>query len=204
MPRVGRAKIRHHAAAVAVQRNQSQDASEGQPFAAPAPAAEPVAVKEDRTTKKLKGLRVPPPEGLETGKAPHPYFVPSKSHLRRQKRKARDIAGGLSSLENALSSIAPEAALPKAVESLAGNNKEQKKAVKTKQQRDEERRIRLEEERERGKIGEGKGRTLGEKKRRDIIQESAKRIPAVMGHPAFKQNPWAAIREHAGNTLAQK
>ncbi|ODN85461.1 hypothetical protein L198_07542 [Cryptococcus wingfieldii CBS 7118] len=203
MPRVGRAKIRHHAAAVAVQKNQSNDAPEGQPFAAPTPVTEPVAVKEDRTTKKLKGLKVPP-EGLEAGKAPHPYFVPSKSHLRRQKRRARDIAGGLSSLENALSSIAPEAAVPNPPASLAINKKTKKDVVKTKEQRDEERRKRLEEERERGKIGEGKGRTLGEKKRRDIIQESAKRIPAVMGHPAFKQNPWAAIREHAGNTLAQK
>ena len=31
---------------------------------------------------------------------------------------------------------------------------------------------------------------------------NARRIPAVMSHPAFKANPWATIREHAANTLA--
>ena len=30
----------------------------------------------------------------------------------------------------------------------------------------------------------------------------AKRIPAVMEHPAFKTNPWATIRLHASNTLS--
>lgn len=36
----------------------------------------------------------------------------------------------------------------------------------------------------------------------DISATNAKRIPAVMSHPAFKANPWATIREHANNTLA--
>lgn len=31
---------------------------------------------------------------------------------------------------------------------------------------------------------------------------AAVRIPAVMQHPSFRANPWATIREHAGNTLA--
>lgn len=32
----------------------------------------------------------------------------------------------------------------------------------------------------------------------------AKRIPAVMKHPAYKDNPWATIRLHASNSIATK
>ncbi|KLT41388.1 hypothetical protein CC85DRAFT_286565 [Cutaneotrichosporon oleaginosum] len=65
--------------------------------------------------------------------------------------------------------------------------------------REEEARRRAEE----GKIGEGSGHGLKEKARRKQISSNAQRIPAVMAHPAFKANPWATIREHAANSLAE-
>jgi hypothetical protein len=37
----------------------------------------------------------------------------------------------------------------------------------------------------------------------DPSSTNAQRIPAVMAHPAFKANPWATIREHASNSLAE-
>lgn len=102
---------------------------------------------------------------MGTGKAPHPYFIPSKSHLRRQKRKARNLAGGLGSLETALEGVLPDEDLkPAQVVAL-----KEEKRVKTKEEREEERRARLEKEKEKRKIGSGKGKTLGEKKRKNIV-----------------------------------
>lgn len=37
----------------------------------------------------------------------------------------------------------------------------------------------------------------------DTSSTNAQRMPAVMAHPAFKANPWATIREHAANSLAE-
>lgn len=160
----------------------------------------PILVEQERPKGK-KGIILPSqPADTIAGKAPHPYFVPSKSHLRRQKRKARSLAGGLGSLESALEGVLPDEDFKPA---QVVDIKEEKR-IKTKEERDEERRVRLEKEKEKGKIGSGKGKTLREKKRKSIVQESSRRIPAVMKHPAFQQNPWAAIREHVGNTIAQK
>nr|XP_018261616.1 uncharacterized protein I303_06056 [Kwoniella dejecticola CBS 10117]OBR83774.1 hypothetical protein I303_06056 [Kwoniella dejecticola CBS 10117] len=137
--------------------------------------------------------------------APHPYLIKSKSHIRREKRKAKSLSAStnLESLENALSSILPEP------ETKVSDEEEervkvgvQKKRKKTKEKIEEEKRRIADKKREEGKISEGRGRTLNEKKRRDVIQEASKRIPAVLSHPAYKSNPWAAIREHAGNSIA--
>ncbi|WVO14398.1 hypothetical protein L204_102031 [Cryptococcus depauperatus] len=195
MPRVGRAKIRRHASAVALVKSQSECQTQPEPLVLETPQHS-LPVESHVKTKRV--LKLPPqPSSLISGKAPHPYFVPSKSHLRRQKRKARNIANGLSSLETAL-----EGVLVENFPEVDGKNDTE---LKTKKEEMEEKRRRvLEGQKEKQKIGEGKGRTLGEKKRREIIQEGAKRIPAVMQHPTFQQNPWATIREHAGNTLAQK
>lgn len=87
----------------------------------------------------------------------HPY---SKSHRKRLNKKARqDLSGGqLHPLAAALA------------ESLGQKAPEDKKArVRSREEKEKER---MEEERkkaEEGKIGEGRGRTLGEKKRRDLM-----------------------------------
>ncbi|XAO26094.1 hypothetical protein I312_104928 [Cryptococcus bacillisporus CA1280] len=205
MPRIGRAKIRHHTSAATLskldaQQNSPADAMISKELTVVPQPAPPILVEQERPKGK-KGIILPSqPADTISGKAPHPYFVPSKSHLRRQKRKARSLAGGLGSLESALEGVLPgEDFKPAQVVGIM-----EEKRVKTKEERDEERRVRLEKEKEKGKIGSGKGKTLGEKKRKNIVQESSRRIPAVMKHPAFQQNPWAAIREHVGNTIAQK
>ncbi|KAK8854668.1 hypothetical protein IAR55_003407 [Kwoniella newhampshirensis] len=144
--------------------------------------------------------------------APHPYITPSKSHLKREKRKAKSQLGtDLSSLETALAHVIPlenttavHSGATEDREGELGGRKVRKSKEQMMRDKEEARRRAIEREMEKGKIGEGKGRTLGEKKRREAVQEAAKRIPAVMGHPAYKQNPWAAIREHVGNTVAVK
>jgi hypothetical protein len=84
----------------------------------------------------------------------------SKSHRKRENKKARqDLSGGqLHPLAAALA------------ESLGQKGEEDKKArVRTKLEREAEREAEEKRKREEGKIGEGKGRTLGEKKRRDMM-----------------------------------
>ncbi|WVW85479.1 hypothetical protein I302_107517 [Kwoniella bestiolae CBS 10118] len=133
--------------------------------------------------------------------APHPYMIKSKSHLRREKRKIKtqNASTNLESLESALEGI-----LPDGENEIQDQEQQDGGAVKgqSKGDKEEERKRKLEKKREERKIGEGRGRTLGEKKRRGVIQESSKRIPAVLSHPAYKANPWATIREHVGNTIA--
>jgi hypothetical protein len=84
----------------------------------------------------------------------------SKSHRKRLNKKARqDLSGGqLHPLAAALA------------ESLGQKGEEDKKArVRTKAEKDTEREDEEKRKREDGKIGEGRGRTLGEKKRRDMM-----------------------------------
>lgn len=35
-------------------------------------------------------------------------------------------------------------------------------------------------------------------------QAEAVRTPQILAHPAFRANPWATIRQHAGNSLVMK
>jgi hypothetical protein len=35
-------------------------------------------------------------------------------------------------------------------------------------------------------------------------KQSQTRLPAILKHPSFAANPWATIREHATNSVAQQ
>lgn len=103
--------------------------------------------------------------------------------------------------------------------------------MRSREEKEQERVEAERKKREEGKIGEGKGRTLGEKTRRDLMyvpphlsapaltfrrwdpsytrltkprSNEAKRREAIMSHNQFKSDPWATIRLHAGNSLATK
>lgn len=39
---------------------------------------------------------------------------------------------------------------------------------------------------------------------RPCSQAEALRTPQILAHPSFKANPWATIRQHAGNSLIMK
>jgi len=116
---------------------------------------------------------------LESGQ---PY---SKSHMRRLKRKAKEelAGGGLASLAAQLSEDAPqESAEPQHTQSRRNKPKSAPAAD--------------------GKIGQGKGKTLKEDQRRKQIATNRTHLQAVLQNPAFKANPFAAIRLHAANSLA--
>lgn len=79
----------------------------------------------------------------------------SKSHMKREKRKAKQqLAGGMGSVAAALVDLAPE---------LAPEPPSTGKDKKTKEQKAEEDRRKKEED---GKIGAGSKRTMREKQRR--------------------------------------
>ncbi|WWC90496.1 uncharacterized protein L201_005432 [Kwoniella dendrophila CBS 6074] len=152
--------------------------------------------------------------------APHPYLIQSKSHIRREKRKVKNLnsSTNLSSIENALESVIPNFTSTTTsnklnankddeddnMNSISSRNKKSRDKKKQEEEEEEKEKKRKQIQREKGKIGEGKGKTLDEKKRRNVIQEASQRIPAVISHPAYKTNPWATIREHVGNTIATK
>ncbi|WWD19187.1 hypothetical protein CI109_103645 [Kwoniella shandongensis] len=203
MPRAAKTKSRLHSSAVSL---PSKLKGFPEPSVQPdVTASFPTSDAEPSSSRGSKLNPLPPPRS-----GFHPYIAPSKSHARREKRKAKSHLGGndLSSLETALALVIPSTEDPE--DDIEDDKKLKKKVVskKSKEQimkeKEEERRRAVEREKERGKIGEGRGKTLGEKKRREAVQDAAKRIPAVMVHPAYKQNPWAAIREHVGNTVAVK
>ncbi|WVF67543.1 hypothetical protein IAT40_002299 [Kwoniella sp. CBS 6097] len=205
MPRASKTKTRLHTAAVSVpSKYKLKGIAEPEPLELPIPEPLSFALDEPSTSRSQK--RADFVAAVQS--APHPYLVQSKSHLRREKRKARSEASStnLISLETALDEVIPQ------VESQFDEPPNTGKKVKgagarqgqSQEEKAEAKRLLQQKLKEKGMIGEGKGRTLGEKKRRGIIQEGAKRMPAVMAHPAYKSNPWAAIREHAGNTIATK
>lgn len=37
-----------------------------------------------------------------------------------------------------------------------------------------------------------------------VRKASQARLPAILKHPSFAANPWATIREHATNSVAQQ
>ncbi|GMK56185.1 hypothetical protein CspeluHIS016_0300250 [Cutaneotrichosporon spelunceum] len=194
MPRAVKTSSRRHESAVALPKRA---------FAAPAaaetvlPGSNPFAtIAESGPSPAPKTAKEPVFYGaIAAGAAAHPY---SRSHLRREKRKAKAavaLGGGLGSVALALGEVAGDEA-PKE-ETKAKSRKEVMEDAA--RRRDEEARRRAEE----GKIGQGRGHGLKEKARRKQISTNAQRIPAVMAHPAFKANPWATIREHAANSLAE-
>ncbi|KAJ9111552.1 hypothetical protein QFC20_002525 [Naganishia adeliensis] len=136
----------------------------------------------------------------------HPY---SRSHMRRLKRKEReDLSGGsLSAVQEALLGT---------LETDEANSAEVDPMVPEDEDVDEDADVVGKKKRRRGKgkktevqvtnggftmIGQGKGKTLKPKQRQQEIQLARARMGAVIANPVFKANPFAAIREHAGNTL---
>ncbi|WRT68537.1 uncharacterized protein IL334_005514 [Kwoniella shivajii] len=202
MPRTSRTKSRLHTSAVGLPsklKNDHHEQRDAQEPMIPNSSFDEPSLPTSKAQKKAEFIAA-------VQSAPHPYIIQSKSHLRREKRRVRsNLSTNLDSLENALESVLPESFQPP-TEEEAGEGKAKKDKMKSvsRESKEEEKRKRVEMEREKGKIGEGKGRTLGEKKRRQVIQEASKRIPAVLSHPAYQSNPWAAIREHVGNTVATK
>jgi hypothetical protein len=87
----------------------------------------------------------------------HPY---SRSHAKRLRRKVKNnLSGG---------DVHPLAAA--LAESLGQTDEGNKKArVRSAAEKEQERQMEEEKKREAGKIGQGRGRTLGEKKRREIM-----------------------------------
>ncbi len=143
----------------------------------------------------------------------------SKSHMKRLKRKARDqLAGGdLASLAAQLADGDGDGADS---EDEAATSR-RSKAVKTPLTPEEK----AQRAADQGKIGQGTGRTLKEDQRRKqmyvlvqavcLLQATPLNSPlrstinrthmaAVLQNPAFKQDPFAAIRLHAANSLAMQ
>ncbi|GHJ87906.1 hypothetical protein NliqN6_4308 [Naganishia liquefaciens] len=140
----------------------------------------------------------------------HPY---SRSHMRRMKRKTReDLSGGsLSAVQEALLGTldADEAA----ADTLNGDEDDEEDAADADI-------VGAKKKRRRGNkgknpeaqvtnggftmIGLGKGKTLKPKQRQQEILQARARVNAVIANPVFKANPFAAIREHAGNTLVKQ
>ncbi|KAJ9121518.1 hypothetical protein QFC22_002136 [Naganishia vaughanmartiniae] len=143
----------------------------------------------------------------------HPY---SRSHMRRIKRKAKeDLSGGsLAAVQEAL------------LDTLVTEDNDMAAEGQEKEEMDDADYDEVEHlgrrKRKRGKkaatggaqapvvsnagftmIGEGKGRTLKPKQRQQEIVKARARVGAVIANPIFKSNPFAAIREHAGNTLVK-
>ncbi|KAL7422495.1 hypothetical protein Q5752_003143 [Cryptotrichosporon argae] len=206
MPRVTRLKNTRHAAAVPLKRTLAADEATASALdsadvsvdEAPAPAhphpfARPKRERPERALKPAPAAAVAAASASASGSSHvvdptrlHPY---SRSHRKRENRKRRgELAGGLGGVRRALDAVthAPGAGEGARGASGAGGASTDKVAGA----RD-------------GKIGEGKGKTLSEHARRKQIASNAKRIPAVMKHPAFAANPWATIRLHASNTLVK-
>jgi len=109
--------------------------------------------------------------------APHAPYAMSKSALRRYKRKVRD-AMPLSGLEDVLDEVGEE----------VEQEQERRAAQKARE----------------GKIGEGGEKGLSTKQRKKALEAETKQIDAVLKDPAFRANPFAAIRQHAANTLEKR
>ncbi|ORY35504.1 ribosome biogenesis protein SLX9-domain-containing protein [Naematelia encephala] len=193
MPRASRAKAARHAAAVKLPSKLSTVLPENEnefnqglfPDSTVQEHERHDVVVPEASTSRHRRLFLPQPEPVLPS---HPY---SRSHNRREKRKAKQqLAGG------ELHSVA--AALSIAL----GEDPSQLPTPTSAVQKQEARRKAEEKRLEDSKIKEGKGRTLSEKARRAQIKLESKRIPAVMKHPEFQKNPWAAIRLHAGNSVA--
>jgi hypothetical protein len=160
--------------------------------------------------------------------ASHPYII-SKSSRKRMNRKQREnlVGGSLGAVGDALGGILGAGELDdeeeeseedeamegtgRAKRRRSGKNKKDGSVAQTDAVK---------------KIGEGKGRTLKEKQRKEqvyVLQNdplvkqvtslirchvlgphrlaSRAHVQAVLQNPAFKSNPFAAIRQHAANSL---
>ncbi|KZT57969.1 hypothetical protein CALCODRAFT_261665 [Calocera cornea HHB12733] len=139
-------------------------------------AAEPIAIpKKERLAARHETL-ISKLSSLSNNASHAPYAM-SKSALRRYKKKAKE-AIPLSGLEAALAEVGEE--------------------VEQEQER------RAEQKAREGKIGESRPKGLSEKQRKKALEAEAKHVGAVLKDPAFRANPFAAIRQHAANTLEKR
>ncbi|KAL0579111.1 hypothetical protein V5O48_002894 [Marasmius crinis-equi] len=138
--------------------------------------------KQDKQALRREALL----QRLELTQSPY-----SKSHVRRMKRKAREqIAGGLDDMQVALNSLdGAEADPPKP--SDEGDKEEPTQPTKTTSKTKP------------GQIGEGKGATLSNQKRKQVLQAERLRHPLILQNPQFSSNPFQTIRTHAQNTLVK-
>ncbi|KAJ7181776.1 ribosome biogenesis protein SLX9-domain-containing protein [Mycena crocata] len=121
---------------------------------------------------------------LESNHSPY-----SKSHARRQKRKAKEQLGsGLDDIQLALAAVDDDAAdePPENLDDEAPSQPVQKK-VKPKP----------------GQIGEGKGAPLSKTQRQRALKMEKLRHPLILANAEFSSNPFQTIRTHAQNTLLQ-
>ncbi|KAJ7293691.1 ribosome biogenesis protein SLX9-domain-containing protein [Mycena rebaudengoi] len=126
---------------------------------------------------------------LESNHSPY-----SKSHARRQKRRAKEqIAGGLDDMQLALAAVEDEAADAEAQDSMPAATDDSapiaqpKKKAKPKP----------------GQIGEGKGAPLSRSQRQRALELEKLRHPLILANSDFSSNPFQTIRTHAQNTLVQ-
>ncbi|KAJ7487716.1 ribosome biogenesis protein SLX9-domain-containing protein [Mycena galericulata] len=115
----------------------------------------------------------------------------SKSHARRQKRKAREqLGGGLDDMQLALAAVdddADEVPQESAGDLSADEPQPAPKKAKPKP----------------GQIGEGKGAPLSKAQRQRALQMEKLRHPLILANAEFASNPFQTIRTHAQNTLLQ-
>ncbi|KAJ7110101.1 ribosome biogenesis protein SLX9-domain-containing protein [Mycena epipterygia] len=148
-----------------------------------APIAEPALKKKEKQQLKREALL----QRLESSHSPY-----SKSHARRQKRKAKEqIGGGLDEIQLALAAVDDDDSAEVPEESAGPTADEeapqQQKKIKPKP----------------GQIGEGKGAPLSKAQRQRALQMEKLRHPLILANAEFSSNPFQTIRTHAQNTLLQ-
>ncbi|KAJ6604763.1 ribosome biogenesis protein SLX9-domain-containing protein [Mycena vulgaris] len=123
---------------------------------------------------------------LESNHSPY-----SKSHARRQKRKAKEQLGsGLDDIQLALAAVEDEEVADAPQEAgMADDEEPQPKQKKPKPKP--------------GQIGEGKGAPLSKAQRQRALQMEKLRHPLILANAEFSSNPFQTIRTHAQNTLLQ-
>ncbi|KAJ7492513.1 ribosome biogenesis protein SLX9-domain-containing protein, partial [Mycena latifolia] len=146
------------------------------------PPAAAVKKKEKQQMKREALL-----QRLESNHSPY-----SKSHARRQKRKAREQLGsGLDDIQLALAAVEDGDVADAHQESGASADTEdphpKQKKAKPKP----------------GQIGEGKGAPLSKNQRQRALQMEKLRHPLILANAEFSSNPFQTIRTHAQNTLLQ-
>ncbi|KDQ30683.1 hypothetical protein PLEOSDRAFT_1074969 [Pleurotus ostreatus PC15] len=116
---------------------------------------------------------------LESAQTPY-----SKSHNRRMKRKAKEqVAGGLSSMHEAISIMAEEAGLPQ--DDLKADSLSTVQPARAKS----------------GQIGQGKSVPLSNAQRKRALELEKLRQPLILSTPQFAASPFQTIRQHATNSL---
>ncbi|KEI41860.1 uncharacterized protein L969DRAFT_14082 [Mixia osmundae IAM 14324] len=151
-------------------------ASEPSPY----PPAAPSRVDKGAERRKILLRKV------QASTQPHPY---SKSHARRLKRKEKtNLAGAsLSELQDALQQT---------TETVPAPTPDHARQHKIKQSRQHQ------TEPLAAKSPAQSTAKLTTAKRAKMIEAESKRLPAILNHKAFAANPFAAIRQHAKNTLS--